>query len=102
MTATLTISAHGEITLPQDVLDHLGVRAGDRLWLDLLPGKRVQLTAARPHSSWDRFQDSLKELNLNPYGVRLTIEELNEAIAETGAAAGLGEPLDPSAPEDWC
>jgi hypothetical protein len=68
-------------------LRHLGIRPGEKIHLDLLPGNRAQLSAERPSGSWDRFVGSLQ----GKTDVKLTIEEINEAIAEAGAAAGLGE-----------
>ncbi|MGO7565492.1 AbrB/MazE/SpoVT family DNA-binding domain-containing protein, partial [Rhizobium johnstonii] len=34
--ATLTLTAKGQVTLKKEVLQHLGVRPGDKIYVDLL------------------------------------------------------------------
>ena len=46
--ATLTVTARGQVTIRKEVLQHLGIRPGDKIELDLLPGGRGILKAARP------------------------------------------------------
>ena len=84
---TLTVTAEGEVTFPQEVLRHLGVRPGETIALDLLPEARAELRA-EPKGSWD---DMVGFLGGKTHGARLSIEEIGEAIAQAGAAAGLGE-----------
>lgn len=84
---TLTVTARGQVTFRKDVLKHLGIGPGDKITLDLLPNGRAELKAEKPKGSWDALYGILKGKG---NGARLTIEEINDAIAETGAAAGLG------------
>ncbi len=84
---TLTVTARGQVTFRKDVLRHLGIGPGDKIRLDLLPDGRAELKAERPQSSWRTLQGFLKE---KTDGTRLSIEEIDKAIAEAGAAAGLG------------
>jgi len=53
--ATLTVTARGQVTFRKDVLNHLGIRPGERIELDKLPDGRVTLRAARPAGAIDRF-----------------------------------------------
>ena len=46
--ATLTVTARGQVTIRKEVLQHLGIGPGDKIELDLLPGGRGILKAARP------------------------------------------------------
>ena len=46
--ATLTVTARGQVTFRKDVLQHLGIKPGDKIELDLLPDGRGVLKAARP------------------------------------------------------
>ena len=46
--ATLTVTARGQVTFRKDVLQHLGIKPGEKIELDLLPDGRGLLTAARP------------------------------------------------------
>ena len=86
--AILTVTARGQVTFRKDVLRHLGVQPGGRIHLDLLPDGRAQLTADAPKGS---FRDLHGLLKGKTNGARLTIEEIDDAIAESGAAAGAGE-----------
>jgi bifunctional DNA-binding transcriptional regulator/antitoxin component of YhaV-PrlF toxin-antitoxin module len=83
---TLTVTAKGQVTFRKDVLQHLGIRPGEKIELDLLPNGRAALKAARPRGSFADLHGFLKD---KTNGVRLTIEEMNEAIAEAGAVAGI-------------
>ena len=47
MAIVLTVTSKGQITLRKDVLAHLGVRPGDKLELDLLADRRMQLRSKR-------------------------------------------------------
>lgn len=82
---TLTVTARGQITFRKDVLKHLGVRPGDKIHLDLLPDGRAEVTAEKPKQSFREWRGFLKGKN---NGARLSIDEIGEAIADLGAAAG--------------
>jgi bifunctional DNA-binding transcriptional regulator/antitoxin component of YhaV-PrlF toxin-antitoxin module len=84
---TLTVTARGQVTFKKDVLKHLGIQPGGKIHLDLLPDGRAELKAERPQGSWRDLRSVLKS---KTNGARLSIEEINEAIAEAGATAGLG------------
>ncbi|MCJ2060511.1 type II toxin-antitoxin system PrlF family antitoxin [Methylobacterium sp. J-048] len=83
---TLTVTDRGEVTFGQDVLKHLGIKPGDRVRLDLLPDGRAELKADQPSRSWRQLHGLLKGKG---NGARYSIEEIDEAIAEAGAAAGM-------------
>lgn len=82
----LTVTARGQVTFRKDVLKHLGIQPGDKIRVDLLPNGRAELKADQGNGSWDELRGLL---NGKGNGVRLTIDELNDAIADAGAAAGL-------------
>lgn len=50
MPITLTVTARGQITLRKEVLEHLGVRPGDKVDADLLQDGRLQVRAKRGKS----------------------------------------------------
>ena len=83
---TLTITARGQVTFKKEVLKHLGLQPGDKIRIDLLPQGRAELTADRPGIPWSEISGMLKG---KTNGAVLTIDEINEAIAEAGAAAGM-------------
>jgi bifunctional DNA-binding transcriptional regulator/antitoxin component of YhaV-PrlF toxin-antitoxin module len=85
--AVLSVTARGQVTFRREVLAHLGIRPGDKIEVDLLPGSRAQLSAARPRGSITALQGILVG---KTNGARLSIEQIQAAIAEAGAAAGSG------------
>ena len=84
---TLTVNGQGEVTFSKELLQHLGIRPGDKIHLDLLPDGRAELKAERTQGSWRDLQGVLKGKS---NGARLSVEEINNAIIEAGAAAGMG------------
>ena len=86
---TLTVTARRQVTFRPDVLRHLGIRPGEKIRLDLLPDGRAELRSEQPRGSWRALSGMLKDKG---NGARLSIEELNRAIAQAGAAAGMGNP----------
>ena len=44
---TLTVTERGQVTFRKVVLQHLGIQPGEKIELDLLPGDRAALKAAR-------------------------------------------------------
>jgi len=59
-------------------LQHSGIKPGETIELDLLPDGRAELRAARPKYS---FRDLRGILKGKTNGARLSVEEINEAIA---------------------
>lgn len=47
---TLTVTARGQVTFRKEVLQHLGIKPGEQIELDLLPDGRGVLKAARQGS----------------------------------------------------
>ena len=80
---TLKLTSRGQITLRKEVLRHFGVNPGDKIELQLLPGGKGVVQAERKNGSLDDLAGFLKG---KTNGARLTIEEINEAIAEAASA----------------
>jgi bifunctional DNA-binding transcriptional regulator/antitoxin component of YhaV-PrlF toxin-antitoxin module len=72
---TLTVTTRGQVTFRRDVLQHLGVRPGEKIELDKLPDGRIALKAARPSGTIDDFLGLLAG-RTRKVG---TLEEINEA-----------------------
>lgn len=83
MPLTLTVGTTGQIILGKKVLEHLGVRKGDRVKVDLLRqgGVRLDAIKGRPMSSWF---GRLAHLGTE----RLSVEQLNEVSAAGWAGDG--------------
>ena len=74
----LTITAKGQVTLRREVLEHLGVKPGDKINVTALPNGRIEVEAARPRGRISDAFDFLKREG----GPVLTVEEIGEAAAE--------------------
>ena len=85
---TLTVTARVQVTFRKEVLQHLGIKPGERIEMDLLPDGRATLRAVQQKASFRKLRGFLKG---KTNGKVLTIEEMDDAIAEAGAVAGEGE-----------
>lgn len=79
--ATLTVTARGQVTFRKEVLQHLGIKPGDRIELELQPDGRATLSAARPAGSIENFLGLLAGRTAKI----ATVEEMNEASAQAWA-----------------
>ncbi len=74
---TLTVTSRGQVTFRKEVLQHLGIKPGEKIELDLLPDGRGMLRAARPSGSISSFVGMLAGRTKKV----ATIEEINQAAA---------------------
>lgn len=81
--AIATLSSKGQITIPKDVREDLGLETGSQVMFVKLPGGKYQL--------FPRTNDveSLIGLLHVPGSPVLTLEEMDEAIADGAAASGM-------------
>jgi AbrB family looped-hinge helix DNA binding protein len=75
--STLTVTAKGQVTLRKDLLEHLGVRPGEKITIDKLPDGRIEVRAARPTGTISEAFNFLKKEN----GPLLSVEEMSEIAA---------------------
>jgi AbrB family looped-hinge helix DNA binding protein len=76
--STLKVTSKGQVTLRKDLLEHLGVRAGERVSVEKLPNGRIEVKATRPAGKISDAFDFLKRKG----GPTLSIEEMNDIIAD--------------------
>jgi bifunctional DNA-binding transcriptional regulator/antitoxin component of YhaV-PrlF toxin-antitoxin module len=76
--STLTVTARGQVTFRREVLQHLGIKPGEKIELDLLPDGRAELKAARVPGTIDEFLGLLAGKTTKV----ATIEEINDTAAE--------------------
>ena len=81
---TLTVTAKGQVTFRKDVQQHLGIRPGEKIELDLLPDGKGLLKAARPGGTIDGFVGLLAGRTRKV----ASIEEMNDATAQAWAGEG--------------
>ena len=73
----LTVTVRGQVTFRKDVLQHLGIKPGEKIELDLLPDGRAALKASRPAGTIDAFLGLLAGKTAKI----ATIEEMNDDAA---------------------
>jgi bifunctional DNA-binding transcriptional regulator/antitoxin component of YhaV-PrlF toxin-antitoxin module len=74
----LTVTARGQVTLRKEILQHLGIKPGEKIELDLLPNGCGILKAAGPSGTIDSFIGLLAGKTKKV----ATIDEINEAAAQ--------------------
>ena len=78
--ATATLTSKGQITIPAEVRQALGVKAGDRVeFVELSPGRYEFIAATQPVTA-------LKGMFGKPRKA-VSIDDMNAAIAARGASA---------------
>jgi bifunctional DNA-binding transcriptional regulator/antitoxin component of YhaV-PrlF toxin-antitoxin module len=75
---TLTVTARGQVTFRKKVLQHLGIKPGEKIALDLLPDGRGVIKAARRPGKIEDFFGVLAGKTKKV----ATIEEINQAAAD--------------------
>ncbi len=75
---TLTVTARGQVTFRKRVLEHLGIKPGDKITLELLPEGQAALRAVKPSGSIDKFIGLLAGKTRKV----ATLEEMNEAASQ--------------------
>jgi len=76
MTIELTITAKGQVTLRQAILDHLGVKPGDKVGVALTRDGRVELAPASAGHDLSRARGLLCHPGRRP----VSLQEMQEAI----------------------
>lgn len=76
--AKLSVTARGQVTFRKEVLQHLGVKPGEKIELELLPNGKGIVRAARPTGTIDRFLGVLAGRTKKV----ASIADLNEAAAK--------------------
>lgn len=79
--AVLSTTSRGQVTLRKEVFRHLGIRPGEKIEVDLMPGGEFRGRAVRKKG---KIQ-SVFGMLAGKTNVKLTIEEMNEAIAQAAA-----------------
>jgi len=72
----LTVTAKGQVTLRQAVLDHMNIKAGQKVGVSLLPDGRVELSPAETNPDIRSLRGALHR----PGQRRVSIEDMQAAI----------------------
>lgn len=77
--AIVSTTSRGQVTLRKEILRHVGIKPGEKLEIELLPGGEFRGRAVRKKGKISDLAGCLKGKS---NGVRLSIEEMDEAIGE--------------------
>jgi bifunctional DNA-binding transcriptional regulator/antitoxin component of YhaV-PrlF toxin-antitoxin module len=77
--AIVSTTSRGQVTLRKEIFQHVGIRPGEKLEIELLPGGEFRGRAVQKRRSIGDLAGFLKG---KTNGARLTIEEMDEAIGE--------------------
>ena len=78
-----TMTSKGQITIPKEIRDRLGLKTGDKVVFHLLEGGGVRVEP--------RNVDTLSLAGCLRSRVRLTLDEIEEGIGEGAVASAMGE-----------
>ena len=89
--ATLIVTPEGTLTVPKEFIQDIGMKPGDQVELDLLSNGSVVLKPSGVDVRTERTGriEDLFGCLAGQSNVRLTIEEMNEAIGKAAAEAGM-------------
>ncbi len=76
--AVVGVTSRGQVTLRKEILQHVGIKPGEKLEIDLLPGGEFRGRAPRKKG---KIEDIFGML-AGKTEVKLTIEEMDKAIGE--------------------
>ncbi|WP_228068123.1 MULTISPECIES: AbrB/MazE/SpoVT family DNA-binding domain-containing protein [unclassified Neisseria] len=88
MATTLRLNSKSQVTFKQEFLHHLGISAGDEMEVYKLPNGELRIRAKAKLAQTKSIREFAGRLK-NEAGVHLSVEEINQAVAEA-AVAGAG------------
>lgn len=74
--ATATVSEDGQVAIPDEMLEKLGISAGDQV--DLLVNENGEIVVRKPKKTWRDFEGIFHRPGQRP----VSVEEMNEAIGK--------------------
>jgi len=74
----MTLTAQSQFTLNNSLLEHLGVKAGEKIAIKKLPDGSISINASKKHRNIMELAGALK----GKTDIKMSIEEINQAIAE--------------------
>jgi bifunctional DNA-binding transcriptional regulator/antitoxin component of YhaV-PrlF toxin-antitoxin module len=77
----LTVTSKGQVTLKKDVLQHLGVKPGGKIVVDILPDGKATMQAMQR----EKGIESIFGLLAHPDNPVLTIEEIKKITEDAWA-----------------
>lgn len=85
----LTLTAKGQVTFNKALLEHMGVRSGEKISVMCLPNGCLEICAASRRMSVADFHKIAQEESLKAdTGVRMSVADIQQAISSSHAERG--------------
>lgn len=84
----MTLTAKGQFTLNKGLMEHLGVKPGEKVSITRTP-EGINITAAKNKTSVEEMMAGFEELRAGRVFEPVSIEEMNRVIGECYAEAGM-------------
>ena len=81
----MTLTAKSQFTFNKSLLEHLGVKAGEKIAVRKLPDGSINIGASKKHRNIMELAGALKGKS----DVKLTDEEINQAIIDSYVEHGM-------------
>jgi bifunctional DNA-binding transcriptional regulator/antitoxin component of YhaV-PrlF toxin-antitoxin module len=83
----LTLTARGQFTFNKALMQHLGVKPGEKVSIKKLPGGKLEIEARKNRISTQVLLETLRSTIKTD--IKLSIDEINDVIARGHAEAGM-------------
>jgi bifunctional DNA-binding transcriptional regulator/antitoxin component of YhaV-PrlF toxin-antitoxin module len=83
----MTLTARGQFTFNKSLMEHLGVKSGEKISIRKLPGGKIEIEALKNKISPETLFTTLQSIIKTD--IRLSDEEINDIIAQSHSDAGL-------------
>ena len=84
----MTLTAKGQFTLNKGLMEHLGVKPGEKVSITRTP-EGINISAAKNKTSVEEMLAGFEELRAGRVFEPVSIEEMNRVIGECYAEAGM-------------
>ena len=87
MSTAMTLTSKGQFTFNKGLLEHLGIRAGDRIAIRKMPNGKVEIEAQKNKLTDDELFALLRKTLKTDK--KFSLEEIQEAIIQGYVEAGM-------------
>jgi bifunctional DNA-binding transcriptional regulator/antitoxin component of YhaV-PrlF toxin-antitoxin module len=84
----MTLTAKGQFTLNKGLMEHLGVKPGEKVSITKTP-EGINITAAKNKTTVEEMMAGFEKLRAGRVFEPVSIEEMNRVIGECYAEAGM-------------
>jgi bifunctional DNA-binding transcriptional regulator/antitoxin component of YhaV-PrlF toxin-antitoxin module len=83
----MMLTARGQFTFNKSLMEHLGVKVGEKISIRKLPGGKIEIEALKHKISPEILLTTLRSIIKTD--IKLSIEEINDIISQSYADAGM-------------